>query len=173
MKKQTTHDNILSPDTYWEMKLDIDFEKEFARYRKLCGSFDEHEKKLLDGIYYITYFDWQFQIKTYLKKLDSDELIEFYHFLKGRRRAIKISNELTSTTLTPYFLAFAVPLFVNNFADYFITNVTLRAILNIITPLIPFYLLTIDAIRSSKKDLQKQFFYKDIMEIIKELLSSK
>ncbi len=48
---------ILKPIDYWERKLDINFETEFLRYKKLCTKLSKKEEQKLNGAYYITYSD--------------------------------------------------------------------------------------------------------------------
>lgn len=100
---------ILKPIDYWEQKLDINFETEFLRYKKLCTKLSKKEEQKLNGAYYITYSDWEQRMLNVLSSLDSFELYEYIHFLNRLSNNRNIAVNLTSVYIYPLVMAFVCP----------------------------------------------------------------
>ncbi len=108
MKKgKSTDIRILEPAVYWERKLNINYETEFVRYKKLCTrKIRKREIRKLDGLYYLTYSDWEQKMIATLSSLSESETYEYIHFLYGRAKNSNFIVYLTSGFLFPIMTSF-------------------------------------------------------------------
>lgn len=116
MKIRKSSDILLDPLNYWQMKLNINFETEFIRYKKLYKKLAKKEIRKLDGAYYITYSDWKCRIITIYNMLEPSELYEFKHYLTGCANTSNFVDRITIATFFPFLLSFLLPL-MNNFLN--------------------------------------------------------
>lgn len=167
-KNKKCQDGLLSPDTFWEKKLEINFANELARYKKLCGSISKKEVHLLDGKYYITYHDWKEHIEILLDKLTDAETEEFYHYLKNKERMSTILNNTTSSIIIPYIIAFFAPFIVEEIFTFLTPGLNISIAMIVATLLISVmcFVTLKNILKDTKKDSITTFFYIDIQAII-------
>lgn len=110
MKKRKSSGMLLEPVDYWEKKLGINYKTEFVRYKKLCTKLTRKEVRRLDGVFYITYSDWEKKMVDTIKLLDRSELYEYIHFLNNLSRKSDNVINLTSGFLFPFLIGFLSPL---------------------------------------------------------------
>ena len=164
-KLESTRIHLLEPTVYWEKKLNINYDTEFIRYKKLCiRKLRKKESRKLDGIYYITYTDWEQKMIATISPLDKSELYEYIHFLNGHTSNSKIFINLSSAFLIPFLLSFFCPYLINFIESFFASNsvssfaVWIGAILG---GFYGFYKSILDA----KDDYLHRNFYADLTHI--------
>ena len=166
MKKKKSTEVLLSPVQYWEMKLNINFETEFIRYKNLCAKLSKKEMRKLDGTYYITYSGWEQKIIAMINTLDKNELYELIHFLAGSASQSNITNKVY-TYLFPFLVSFLLP-YTYNFLNalYGSNYLMLVLICCFIGGLKCFWMIVVD----TKDVLFRSEFYKDIAHIAEKML---
>lgn len=163
MKKRKPSGVLLDPVDYWEMKLNINFETEFIRYKKLCTKLTKKEMRKLDGTYYITYSDWKHRIIAVINMLEQSELSEFKHYLTGCANRSNIFNRIALGSLLPFLVSFLLP-YTNNFLNaLYGPNFSLFILIScFVGGVICFY----DFIVDTRNSLLWNDFYNDIIHII-------
>lgn len=163
MKKKKSTEVLLSPVQYWEMKLNINFETEFIRYKYLCVKLNKKEMRKLDGAYYITYTEWEQKMMDTISVLDKNELYELIHFLSGSASQSSITNKVY-TYLFPFLVSFLLPYTYNFLNALYGSNYLIFILICcFIGGFKCFWMLVVD----TKDVLFRSEFYKDIANITK------
>jgi len=173
MKYKRNDDGLLTPSHYWEMKLGIKHKTEEARYKKLCGyKLSKDDKKLLDGIYYITFSDWKKYIDDKLAVLDEEELFEYSKYINGRLQNENVLSGLFSNFMIPLALSALTPIFTEIFTQYLNASYG-NPILDCLSFLIKYGVCTITLLllikivsENAQENKACNLFYKDVYEII-------
>ncbi len=122
-RRKSTVIQILEPAVYWERKLDVNFDTEFIRYKKLCmKKLRKKEKRKLNGIHYITYTAWEQKMLAIISSLNEFELYEYIHFLNGRTKNRNIIFTLTSGYTVPFVVGLFCPYIVTLLTDSILTK---------------------------------------------------
>lgn len=173
MKHKQNDDGLLTPTNYWEMKLGIKHNTEKVRYKKLCGyKLSKDEKKLLDGVYYITFSDWKEYIEGKLSVLDEKELYEYSKYINGRLQNENVFSGLFSNFMLPLIIAVLTPIFTEVLALFFDASYDdpildfLSFLIKYGTCIIALILLIKMVVENAQENKAGNLFYKDIYEII-------
>lgn len=163
MKKlESTRIHLLEPTVYWERKLNINYNTEFIRYKKLCAKLTKKEVRKLDGFYYTTYSEWKNQINNTINRLNHSELYEYIHFLNCLSRKSNTIVNITSQFIFPFAISLLGPFFlqiINGFAKTYNIAVFITAIVILFL----FFRSIRKLISDSKDDSLRCSFYADIM----------
>ena len=166
MKKlESTGIQLLAPTVYWEKKLNINYDTEFIRYKKLCSrKLRKKQSRKLDGFYYITYSAWEQKMIATISPLDKSELYEYIHFLNGHTNNSKIFINLSTAFLIPFLLSFFCPCLLN-FLDALsvISGVSSSAVW--IGASIGGFCSFFGSMLDAKDDFLHRYFYTDLMQI--------
>lgn len=167
MKKvNSTGIQLLEPTVYWERKLNINYNTEFIRYKKLCTrKLRKKESRKLDGIYYITYTAWEQKMIATISPLDESELCEYIHFLNGHNNNSKIFIDLSSVFLIPFLLSFLCPCLLN-FLDTFLNPNGFSSSAVWIGAIIGGFYSFSGSMFDVKDDFLRRYFYNDLIHIV-------
>lgn len=171
MKNKKSTEILLDPSVYWEKKLNINFETEYIRYKKLCTNLTKKEERKLDGIYYITYTEWEQKMIAAVAQLNQLELYEYIHFLLGRTKHKSFINLLDSNLLFPVIISLYCPFFFDTFNALFVSNKVRLFLFMFIEILIIFNVLRF-LVTESKNDFFIHSFYTDLVHIAKKYKKS-
>lgn len=165
-KKNSTGIQLLDPTAYWERKLNMNYDTEFIRYKKLCAKLTKKEVQKLDGLYYITYNDWKDQMVNTINLLDYSELYEYIHFLNSLSRKSDTITKITFQFIFPFAISLLGPFFLQLINES-VKTYNIAVIITAIVILFCFYRSIRKLILDSKDDSLRCSFYADIMYLAK------
>lgn len=180
MKMQEKQIVILSPDEYWNKRLNIKYSEEFSRYKKLCMKLPKKEQHLLGEYYFVTYHDWETYFITLLDELDNAELSEYYHYLENKIRTASVNKGFTTNLLFPFSLGILTPFFTEWLSNYVVNQgdapstllyvFVFILILFIFSATFMYFFFLL--ITTAQEDELKKNFYKDIQSIVRTKIES-
>lgn len=170
MKKIKSTDMLLEPIDYWENKLSINYKTEYIRYKKLCAKLNKKEVYKLDGIYYMTYSDWENHMTDKIKHLDYHELYEYVHFLNNLSRHSNTTINLTQVILLPLSISF-LSLFILDPIRQLLLSPTWSGCIVAFISFVYLFIIIKYLATTSKDDALQCSFYSDLMILAKQQLS--
>lgn len=184
MKKKKSDQILLDPIDYWEKKLNINYNTEFLRYKKLCVKTTKKEERKFDGHYYISYDDWNEHIIDTIKNLDHIELQHYIRFLNGRLICKKTDINLVHIILIPCAISLLGLMLSTFFDDMLSLTQSSDKMANDVFPFFTtvaiffvlvyafFIIVMKKLIRSTQKASLDFSFYSDMKEIVEKQLES-
>lgn len=102
---------------HWEKKLHIRYTEEFEIYKKMCGY--KYNKMVIHSKYFeeekiLSYKEWKEMIEYLIKRLDKNEIEEYYRYLNSRLRYFDDKFSLLQSLFIPMaivIIAFAIDIY--------------------------------------------------------------
>lgn len=167
-KRKYTGIQILDSVAYWERKLNINFDTEFIRYKKLCGEkLTKKESRKLDGVYYITYSDWEQKMIANIAPVNNYELNEYIHFLNNCSRRCNNNINSNHAFIFPLIISILGPYLLHYMMDFYNARTLSSFVVFFGIVFITLYLFR-PLFFVSEDDLLRISFYTDIMYLAKK-----
>ena len=166
----------------WEEMMDIDFKKDWVRYKKLYNNLSINECKLLDEEYYKTHYEWECNCRDKITKLGIEQLEELKNWANNEKECahygisisklfiVTIATSVIATQLVDFFESYsAIEIGFN--PKFFSAIICIALFLLVFLGVISGY--TYFFTRKANDARLMENYYSDIVQIIKYVKKKK
>lgn len=182
----------ISYKSYWESMLGYNYDKEFAIYNFLCDKKTKSKtmKRIPANKRFDTYFAWENHVESLYSNAPLGELREFYKYLNNKSRTNDNHSNLNINILLPIMITIIsvviTPLLFEITNNYYklnnsgVSNAFVKDVL-LVTISLAMFSFVIGSIlwlvnfasEAFLNTKQEEFYYKDYMKIINQILEKR